>query len=257
MKTTSMQNLHLLYHELRPAPSSYTYAIECTAFEQHCELFATLRQAGESTFRPEVTFDDGHRSNYEFALPILQRHDIIARFFITAGWTQQRAGYMSWSDLRALHASGQHIGAHGWSHALLTHCTADQLDQELCGAKRSLEDALGAPVTTMSLPGGRSNAHVLEACWNAGYQQVFTSSPRAEPPIRTPRRTVGRLNVRGAMSVATLHRLLQPQSGALRSLERQEHLKGTVKAIIGDRAYAKVWALLNRHEPETDPAGQA
>lgn len=251
-----MQNLHLLYHELRRVPSSYSYALECTTFEQHCELFAKLRRPGATTFRPEVTFDDGHRSDYEFALPILQRHDITARFFITAGWTDQRAGYMRWPELRALHSSGQHIGAHGWSHALLTHCTNAELERELGGAKRALEDGLGAPVTTMSLPGGRTNARVLAACWDAGFEQVFTSSPRAEPGIPTSRTTIGRLNVRSSMSAATLHRLLQPESGALRALERQEQLKGTVKAIIGDRAYAKVWALLNRHEPETDPAEQ-
>lgn len=252
-----IQDLHLIYHELRNDPSSYAYALECSAFEQHCDLFARLRHGDSTTFHPVVTFDDGHRSNYEFALPILQRHGIVARFFITVGWTNQRPGYANWHELRALHANGHHIGAHGWSHALLTHCTASELDRELTSARHALEDGLGVPVVTMSLPGGRSNDQVLQACWNAGYEQVFTSFPRAESPVWRPRTTIGRLNIRRSTSPAMLDALLKPASGALRSLERQEHLKGAMKAIIGDKAYAKVWALLNRQQPEADPSGQA
>jgi len=41
---------------------------------------------------------------------------------------------MGWQELRALHQAGQLIGAHGWSHALLTHCSASGLHRELVDA---------------------------------------------------------------------------------------------------------------------------
>lgn len=251
-----MNSLYFLYHELRPIPSSYSYVTECSEFDRQCALFTCLRHDPES-LRPEVTFDDGHRSNHEFALPILEQHGIKAHFFITAGWTGQRADYMGWPELQALHRAGHVIGAHGWSHKLLTHCTPQELDHELAGARQTLQDRLGAPVTKMSLPGGRANPRVLEACWKSGYTEVFTSVPQAVSATRVARVTVGRVNVRSAMTRDTLANLLHSGTGELARMARQERLKSAAKAIMGDRMYATLWSLVNRQEPETDAAGAA
>lgn len=248
-----MDTLYLLYHELRLGQSDYSYVTSPEEFERHCELFARLQQGG-ATLRPEVTFDDGHLSDYEFALPILQRTGIRARFFITAGWTGERAGFMGWSELRQLAAGGQQIGAHGMTHKLLTHCSAKELDEELRGARLRLEDGLGQSVTTMSLPGGRSNAAVLQACWNAGYNEVFTSVPRAEPAVRAARSTVGRLNVRSSNTTAWLEQLLRPETRILSTLERQHRIKSAGRRMLGDKLYAWVWSVLNRHEEQAPEA---
>jgi peptidoglycan/xylan/chitin deacetylase (PgdA/CDA1 family) len=200
--------------------------------------------------RPELTFDDGHRSNYEVALPLLCERDMKAHFFITAGWTGVRSSYMGWNELRALRDAGQRIGAHGWSHALLTHCNAAKLHTELCSVRSLLQDKLGSDVTTMSLPGGRFNRRVLAACQDAGYTQVYTSVPRAEVlPLGA---TVGRLNVRRGMSLSWLANLFEPDSRVLRRLGFQDRLKTVSKAVLGDGIYASLWALLNRRDAERD-----
>jgi len=162
---------------------------------------------------------------------------------------------MGWQELRALHQAGQQIGAHGWTHTLLTHCSARRLHSELVDARLTLEDKLGTPITTMSLPGGRYNRHVLTACREAGYKQIFTSVPKAEP--EPAGLTVGRLNIRGDMSLEWIAKLFQPGSKVLTSLERQYQMKTAAKSLLGDRLYAKLWAILNRQEPETDPEGAA
>jgi peptidoglycan/xylan/chitin deacetylase (PgdA/CDA1 family) len=242
--------LYLLYHELRPSRSNYSYVMETGEFEKQVDLFFELRQTDGSGLQPEITFDDGHISNFEFALPILQSRSIRAWFFITVGWTGQRAGYMGWDELRALHQAGQVIGAHGWTHTLLTHCDAKQLHHELVDARRTLEDKLGISITTMSLPGGRYNRRVLAACQEAGYTQVFTSIPRVETdPAAT---TIGRLNVRGDMTLEWIAKLLQPGSSVLPRLARQYQAKATAKSLLGDYLYEKLWAILNRKESDTD-----
>ena len=251
------RRLFLLYHEVRPAPSAYSYVIATAAFAEHARLFRRLRETlGRSeTLLPEITFDDGHLSNLTEAAPVLQASGLTARFFITAGWTGTRAGYLSADELRQLHAAGQAIGAHGYTHALLTHCTANELDRELRGARFALEDMLGAPVTTMSLPGGRYDVQVLMACAEAGYQQVYSSIPRAEP-AQLPS-LVGRLNIRGDAKAAWLERLLDPATGELRRLERLDRLKSTAKRLLGDTAYRRLWALVNREEPDAAEDGAA
>lgn len=249
-----MKTLHFLYHELRQEGSPYAYVTEASAFEQQVAFFAELlAKPAAGSLSPALTFDDGYRSDCELAAPILQKHGLRAHFFITAGWTGKLAAYMDWVQLRTLAAAGMSVGAHGWSHTLLTHCTDAELDRELRGAREALEQGLGQAVTTLSLPGGRADARVFDACAATGYTQVFTSVPRAEEMNNAPVH-VGRLNVRGGADLAWFERVLAADEKALHTLERKEHLKAVARGLLGDRLYARAWALLNRQE-EPDGAG--
>ena len=248
-----LQKLHFLYHELRPHGSDYSYVLDTNEFDGHLDLFLEMRKAESPGLWPEVTFDDGHISDFDYALPALLSRGLSARFFITVGWTGKKPGYMGWPELRALHESGQLIGAHGWSHALLTRCAPGDFDVELRKAKSVLEDKLGTSITTMSLPGGRYNRRVIAACREAGYTQVYTSVPRAEyEPLGF---TVGRLNVRGDWSAEWIRNLLQPGSRVLAKMARQYRIKAVAKTVLGDWLYEKLWALLNRKEPDGSDAG--
>jgi hypothetical protein len=248
------RKLHLLYHEVTLRRSEYSYSIERERFERHLDLFVQLRKTEQLDLWPELTFDDGHISNFDVALPVLQSRGLIARFFITAGWTGTRPGYMGWSELRSLHASGQLIGAHGWSHTLLTHCAKKELDQELSGARLLLEDKLGVPVTTMSLPGGRYNQRVLAACREAGYSRIYTSEPS---PEQGPNKyMVGRLNIRGDMTTEWIQSVFQPGSRVLSGLQRQYRAKTAAKSLLGDHLYEKLWAILNRKGSDTSDGGR-
>ena len=286
------RRLFLLYHELRSSESRYSYAIESGMFEQHLDLFVRLREAqnsdlehfrntrrlfedharwiflrkihwnavasvitnSENALWPELTFDDGHSSDVEIAAPLLQSRGLTARFFITAGWTGTKAGYMGWPEVRSLHEAGFTIGAHGWSHKLLTHCSDAELQTELGKSRLTLEDKLGASITTMSLPGGRYNRRVLAACAEAGYTQVYTSIPRAESlPLGA---TVGRLNILRDMQPEWIAKLFQPDGRTLRRLGRRYGMKEAAKALLGDRLYAGLWALVSRKEPGTGGGGE-
>jgi len=251
-------SLTFLYHELRPEKSAYSYALQCEEFTQQVELFAASRRAGRA-LHAEVSFDDGHMSDYAYALPVLAAHRMVAHFFITVGWTGQKSGYMGWAEVRALEQAGQRIGAHGWTHTLLTHCTAAELHRELVSAREALEDKLGSAITSMSLPGGRYNRKVLSACRAAGYTEIYTSVPRAEVPATKPTQTIapteapptrliGRLNVRSGMRLPAIEQLLQPDSPALARIERVHHLKEAAKMLRGDTLYASLWARLNRQK---------
>jgi peptidoglycan/xylan/chitin deacetylase (PgdA/CDA1 family) len=247
-----MKSLHLLYHELRPAKTRYSYVMPCDEFQAHCEMFARVRQ-GSGSFTPEITFDDGHDSDARYAVPILGRSGLRATFFITAGWTGTRVGFMGWAELRELQDAGHRLGAHGLTHKLLTACSATELDAELAGARKRLEDGLGSEVRLMSLPGGRASGDVLRACFRSGFHQVFTSNPRAEQMEDAPR-TVGRLNLLAGTTVPWLERVLDPGSGALARVTRVYQAKAIAQRVLGDRAYRKLWALANREELAGDEA---
>jgi peptidoglycan/xylan/chitin deacetylase (PgdA/CDA1 family) len=249
MRMQSATRIYLLYHELQPIRRDYSYALETAVFEQHADLFARLK-AQNSPVLPEITFDDGHCSNFEFASPALLSRGLTATFFITVGWTGARNGYMGWQELRALRDAGHQIGAHGWTHTLLTHCSESDLTTELNAARLTLEDKLGSAITTMSLPGGRYNQRVLAACYQAGYTQVFTSIPRLEPNPAPA--LVGRLNIRNDMQLPWISGLFEPGSTSMSALERNYRIKSMAKTLLGDRLYEKIWAIANRKELDTE-----
>jgi peptidoglycan/xylan/chitin deacetylase (PgdA/CDA1 family) len=239
------RSLHLLYHELSADSQKYSYTLSTQAFADHLSFFKELQEA---KLRPKITFDDGHRSNLEYALPELAQYGLKAHFFITAGWVGERKSVMDWHGIQALYRAGHAIGAHGWSHALLTHCSSAELKKELNDARALLEDKLGAPVTTVSFPGGRFNRRVLQACEDAGYTKLYTSVPHAEPSQEGL--LVGRLNVRADFSVVWLRTLFTDGGKTLHKLERQDRIKGGLKKILGDKMYMSLWALMNRADAE-------
>jgi peptidoglycan/xylan/chitin deacetylase (PgdA/CDA1 family) len=154
-----------------------------------------------------------------------------------------------------LHSSGQLIGAHGWTHTLLPHCTEEELQTELKGSRLTLEDKLGTAITTMSLPGGRYNRRILAACAQAGYMQIYTSIPRPESLPQAF--TVGRLNILGSRQPEWISSLFEPGSTVLARLDREYRMKAAAKVLLGDRLYEKMWALLNRKEPNSDAGDSA
>jgi peptidoglycan/xylan/chitin deacetylase (PgdA/CDA1 family) len=219
-------------------------------FQRHVDLFAQMRAAKLCAMWPEVTFDDGHISNIEHAAPIMQSRGMTARFFITVGWTGNKPGYMGWQELRSLYDAGHSIGAHGWTHKLLTHCGGDELQAELNKSRLTLEDKLGTSITTMSLPGGRCNCRILDACAQAGYTQIYTSIPRSESmPLGT---IIGRVNIQGSVQPEWIAKLFDPDGSVLCRLGRRYRMKETAQRLLGDRLYAKLWVIVNRHEPGTD-----
>ena len=92
-------------------PGARVYALdERTFYEQMrivAEGFACPSYAWETLAPPDqprsvwITFDDGHRSNAEIALPILKQLGLRGIFFITTDWIG-RPGFMNEDQIREL-----------------------------------------------------------------------------------------------------------------------------------------------------------
>src|SRR5438132_4067541 len=76
----------LTYHEIRPSGSPYLYGVTQAQFQEHLSLLASSASwpssGGQS---PLMTFDDGHRSNFEQAFPLLEQFGLRATFFVLVG----------------------------------------------------------------------------------------------------------------------------------------------------------------------------
>lgn len=235
----------LAYHQVVSDKAGYLYSVTSRQLEEHLRLVAALQATPNPTgAAPRVTFDDGHLSSYRYALPLLEQARVPATFFVTAGWIGQRADFMTWEHLREAVSLGNHIQSHGWSHRFLTQCSESELRDELERSRRTLEDKLGVAVDSLSVPGGRWNHRVLGAAAAASYRRVYLSVPWMHPAQKDGVQVFGRLMVRSTMSVEHLRRWLTMKDRSLFLLTARERLKDTVKRLLGDRVYHRLWCWL-------------
>ena len=119
-----------------------------------------------------LTFDGGYRSQLDNALPTLEALKLPAAFFpLSAGLDDAE---VTGRDLAALAAAGHTIGCHTHTHPDLTTLAPAELERELVGSRRVLEDVIGRPVTAFCYPDGRRDTRVAAAVRNAGFEVAFT-----------------------------------------------------------------------------------
>lgn len=243
--------LLLTYHEVWPEETNYLYSVSCKRFEEHLQLIGEIQRAtGSAVPRLRVCFDDGHVSNYEHALPLLEQCAVKAVFFVTAGFTGTREGFMDWGQLRELVSLGHEVQSHGWSHAHLTECSEAELKDELVRSRQTLEDKLGIVVDALSFPGGRWDERVLDACAQAGYRRVYGSKPWLRAGRGEALELHGRLMVRRTMRTRQMAQLIQGSGAAMLRLRAQGVLVEAAKKILGDGGYLTLWRILARKQAE-------
>jgi len=232
----------LTYHEVEPEKSAYIYAVTSQQLDEQLNVVAQRnRREADST---ELTFDDGHISNYEIARPALERHGLKAVFFVTVGRVGTAPQTMNWQQLRTLTNAGHSVQSHGWSHKFLILCSPTELRDELRRSKAELEQQTGVPVFSISLPGGRWNARVLRAAADAGYQRVYTSEFWRKTEVCQGVRLSGRFMIRSDISNGQFERWLSMDVQSLRMMRAKNLLQNAVRRMTGERLYHELWCWL-------------
>lgn len=108
-----------------------------------------------------LTFDDGWRSQYDNALPILNKYGVNATFYLLTE-TIDYPDYMTVGMMQSLKNAGNELDSHTVSHPHLPQLTVAQMDQELSGSQSQLRQWFGASVADdFASPYGEYNATVL------------------------------------------------------------------------------------------------
>lgn len=128
-----------------------------------------------------VTFDDGNASDVDYALEALCRRGLTATFFIVAGRLGE-PGFVDDAGVRKLVDAGMGIGCHGMHHRPWQRLDEQGLEEELCEARRLLEEVAGHPITEASCPFGSYDRRVLRTLRAHRYRRAYTSDEGTTRP---------------------------------------------------------------------------
>jgi peptidoglycan/xylan/chitin deacetylase (PgdA/CDA1 family) len=145
-----------------------------------------------------ITFDDGYRTFFTKAWPVLREYRFPATVYAISDKCENNPRYLEWEQMRFLQANWIDIGSHTKSHPDLTGLAPENMVDEIAGSKKVLEDNLYYPCRHFCYPGGALNDKVVKMVENAVYESAVTTengyaSSRNEvlllPRVRVPRDT--------------------------------------------------------------------
>jgi len=140
------------------------------------QLIAHLRNGDALPSKPIVlTFDDGWKDHYSTVLPILQKHDFVATFFIVTGSVGNSAS-MTWDEVKALSDADMDIQSHTVSHPRLSTLSYKKARHEIFDSKSVLEEKLNKPVTVLAYPYGKYDEEVITIAKEAGMEGAVAVS---------------------------------------------------------------------------------
>lgn len=128
-----------------------------------------------------ITFDDGFKSVYTKAFPILKEYKIKAGIFLNNDFVnQENNDYLDWDEIKIMKQSGLiSFGAHTKSHIDVRKINEANYYKELKYSKDELEDELGDEIDSLCFPYGKYNKKIIERLKEDKlYRFIFTSDYR-------------------------------------------------------------------------------
>jgi peptidoglycan/xylan/chitin deacetylase (PgdA/CDA1 family) len=156
-----------------------------------------------------ITFDDGYRSVYTRAFPVLQKHGFAAVVFVVSSFIGGQRRFppdekyrdlsaeaadelrpLNWDELRAMRPLLD-VGSHTASHPHLARLPAADVSRELTDSKAVIEAALGVSCPWFAYPGGTRatgdvSAATRQAVIVAGFHLAFINEIGRNTPETDP-----------------------------------------------------------------------
>ena len=188
----------LCYHQFTDADNSNSKMVVTTReFESHMEYLAEqgysvinlddlhLFWKGELTLPKKsvvLTVDDGYKSFYQFALPILEKYNFQSTLFVYTGFVGGGAA-LSWQEIKQLEANPLvSIESHSSNHSNLSQKSGSEtlaafksrVQKEVGGAHAMFKKKLNKEPKFYAYPYGDSSTQAIDALKTQGYAQAFT-----------------------------------------------------------------------------------
>jgi len=141
-----------------------------------------------------ITMDDGYRSVYNTAYPILKKHGFTATLFIYTNFVGVSKMAITWDQLREMNADGFTIGSHTRFHSDLTKPKEGEtelefmgrIEDEIKGSKKIIDRKLGQDTYLLAYPFGYYDQRSISLAREAGYKIAMSVKRGGNPFFASP-----------------------------------------------------------------------
>jgi peptidoglycan/xylan/chitin deacetylase (PgdA/CDA1 family) len=180
------------YYHINTSPEVFAGQMRCLRQAGYrtidlCQLVDGLNQVEDLTRTVVITFDDGYQDFYTEAMPVMKQCGFSATIFLATNRIQDTSvclegvNYLTWREVRELHAEGIQFGSHTVTHPDLRSLGPEQIEYELGYSKEMIENKLGVAVNSFAYPfafpeeNENFTRFLLDELENQGFQNGVTT----------------------------------------------------------------------------------
>ena len=133
-----------------------------------------------------LTFDDSVVNHATIVAPLLKKFGFSATFFITEGFEflTNKTNYMTWDQIKGLHAAGFEIGNHTRYHQGVNGQTTEQIEAGIIYIEEQCAKHQIPRPTSFCYPGYATSPLAVEVLRNRGYKFARAGGSTAFDPVK-------------------------------------------------------------------------
>ena len=131
-----------------------------------------------------ITIDDGFKSTFTLAYPVLKKYNFPATLFIYTNFIEKNNGSLTWGEIREMTKNNIEIGSHTLSHCNLLKYKKNEnyetylarIRREIFLSKEILESKIGSKVKFFAYPYGAYSPIIKNLVIQAGYEGILNAN---------------------------------------------------------------------------------